>query len=324
MYFSYQAPALTALEKIEAALETKNIEDLMQVVDESKDDNSLDDLKNFLNSQFEFTNKDDFEIILKALFYIAKYDKEEKPETIYQIRKILQDRDILKSFYDEKPEELSKTLLSILRNERYSLNTRMEVAADELYKNVNRRSTDENTVLDENIILLIDDKSSLQKIVFDCFKQKIDAKNAFDETINNLYLKNLKEIKDVTRKIVITEEANELMKNFIVNHPNEYLKKYLLREHPEPPPFLQGGVSRYYHLDPFLLHYFNDWETVLNFLKSEAVVELFQNDDDEKNFYGILLNTVDRSKENNLDKFLITDENTIKLISKFIAVKYFK
>lgn len=323
MYFSYQAPALTALEKIEPALETKNIEDLMQVVDESKDDKSLDDLKNFLNSQFEFTNKDDFEIILKALFYIAKYDKEEKSETIYQIRNILQDRDILKSFYDEKPEGLSKTLLSILQDERYSLNTRMEVAADELYKNVNRRSTDENTVLDENIILLIDDKSSLQKIVFDCFKQKIDAKNAFDETINNLYLKNLKEIKDVTRKIVITEEANELMRNFIVSHPNEYLKKYLLREHPEPPPFLQEGVGRYYHLDPFLLHYFNDWETVLDFFKSEAVIELFQNDD-EKMFYGILLDAVDRSKENNLDKFLIRDKNTINLISKFIAVKYFK
>jgi len=114
------------------------------------------------------------------------------------------------------------------------------------------------------------------------------------------------------------------MKNFIVDHPNEYLKKFFLREHPEPPPFLQEGAGRYYHLDSFLLHYFNDWETVLNFLKSEAVIKLFQNDDDERKFYGILLDTVDRSKETNLEKFLITDRNTIILISKFIAVKYFK
>ena len=323
IYFSYQAPPLTALEKIEAVLKTKNIEDLMEVIDESKDNESLDDLKNFLNSQLEFTNKDDFEIILKALFYIAKYDQEEKAETIYQIRKIVQDGDIVKDFYDEKREELSKTLLSILQDERYSLTTRMEVAADELYKIVNRKSTDENTILDENIILLITDKSSLQKIIYDCFKQKINTKNAFDETINNLYLKNLEEIKEVTRKIVITEKANELMKNFIVNHPNEYLKKYLLREHPEPPPFPREGVSRYYHLDPFLLHYFNDWDTVLNFLKSEAVIKLFQSDD-EKKFYETLFYAIKISKENNLDKFSITDRKTIVLISKFIAVKYFK
>jgi hypothetical protein len=90
----------------------------------------------------------------------------------------------------------------------------------------------------------------------------MDAKNTFDETINCLFFKNLKEIKEGTKEIIITKEANELMKNFIVNHPNEYLKKYLLREHPEPSPFLQERVSRYYHLDPFLLHYFNDWDTV--------------------------------------------------------------
>lgn len=73
IYFTYQAPNLTALQKIEDALKI-GIDRVISVIDESVKDGSFEDLRNFLDSQTEFSSKNDFEIILKTLFYIAKYD----------------------------------------------------------------------------------------------------------------------------------------------------------------------------------------------------------------------------------------------------------
>lgn len=73
IYFTYQTPNLTSLEKIEKALKL-GIDDVIKVIDESVQNQTFDDLRSFLDSQTEFTSKAEFEIIFKTLFYIAKYD----------------------------------------------------------------------------------------------------------------------------------------------------------------------------------------------------------------------------------------------------------
>jgi hypothetical protein len=74
IYFTYQAPNLIKLEEIEKVLKEKSIIQVAKVIDQSVKDGSYDDLRNFLDSQTEFTKKEDFEIILQSLFYAAKYD----------------------------------------------------------------------------------------------------------------------------------------------------------------------------------------------------------------------------------------------------------
>ncbi len=73
IYFTFQAPKIISLEKIEAALKF-GIDEVIKIVDEANANDTLDDFRSFLESQTNFSSKDDFEIILKTLFYIAKYD----------------------------------------------------------------------------------------------------------------------------------------------------------------------------------------------------------------------------------------------------------
>ncbi len=74
IYFNHPVLSIISLETIENALQTYDIDIVSKVIDKSKTENTLDDLRNFLESQTDFSNKDDFEIILKALFYLANYD----------------------------------------------------------------------------------------------------------------------------------------------------------------------------------------------------------------------------------------------------------
>jgi hypothetical protein len=74
IYFSYQTPGIIQLEEIEGAIKSRNDDQIIQIIDKSILDNTFSDLRSFLDSQTEFGNKDDFEMILKILFYAAKYD----------------------------------------------------------------------------------------------------------------------------------------------------------------------------------------------------------------------------------------------------------
>lgn len=73
LYFSFYVTNIVALRRIEDSF-GKGIESVKNMIDESANDGSLDDIRNYLDNQTFFTNKIDFEIVLSSLFYISKYD----------------------------------------------------------------------------------------------------------------------------------------------------------------------------------------------------------------------------------------------------------
>lgn len=138
----------------------------------------------------------------------------------------------------------------------------------------------------------------------------------FDMELFNYYIKNLKEIESGTRQIVITKDANEAMQGFILSHKFEYFKKYLLREHPEP-----SFEGQYFHLDPFLLYYFdNKWDIIKTHLDSPIVKQDFEKEENGKEFHEFLIQIIDNSATKKEEKFLIKDKKKIELAEKFIAV----
>lgn len=234
---------------------------------------------------------------------------EPKYDTIYQIKNILRDKRIIDNFYSDNKNHFSDFLLSILNDKRYDFIARAEVAGDELYKIVNKNSEDQNE------LILINDKLSLQKILLDCLIQKLDGLSDYDDSIYQFYVKNLDEIKPESRTIVITKDANKIMKEFILLHPIRYLRKYFLREHPEP-----SFKGKYFYLDPFLLYYFEDsWDTVKALLNSSEIKQSFQNNEDEVSFYNFLKEAVNIAEQNQNRKFFIDDKNKLDLVERFIG-----
>lgn len=229
-------------------------------------------------------------------------------DTIYQIKNILRDTAILQELYGDQKKEFSDFLLSVLRDDRFHLDARIEVAGDELYKIVNRQIENDNTNL------LIEDKHALQTILLSCLKEKLNQITSYDPSINWVYLKNLDEIKPQTRQIVITKEANLMMKELILSAPYEYFKKYLLREHPEP-----TFEGQFYHLDPFVVYYFEgDWAAIKSVLNSSEVKLKFQKSEEEEKFYNFLHKVINIAQQKENEKFLIEDKKEIELAREFI------
>lgn len=310
IYFTYQAPKLIQLEKIETALKTQNIDQIIEVINESVNQGTFEDLRNFLDSQTEFTSKNEFEIILKTLFYISKYDPENKYNTLFQIKNILRDKSIVEDYYPDNKENFSTFLLSILKDTKYDLKTRSEIAGDELYKIINKERQNDNESIFGNF------KNVLQEILLNCLKEKMEDASEFDTEIFNYYIKNLKEIESGTRKIFLTNQANETMNRFILSHKFEYFKKYLLREHPEP-----SFEGQYFHLDPFLLQYFNnEWDIIKSHLDSPLVKQEFEKEEGGIEFHKFLIEIIDNSKNKKEEMFLVKDKKKIELAEKFIKV----
>lgn len=73
-YFNYQFPGVVSLTSIELAF-SEGIQSVIDLIDKSVLNNTDYDLRSYLESQTDFTNREDFELVLAALFYIAKYDR---------------------------------------------------------------------------------------------------------------------------------------------------------------------------------------------------------------------------------------------------------
>jgi hypothetical protein len=179
-----------------------------------------------------------FQIFLQTLFYISKFDHNINYNTVSQIQNILRDKSILEKHFSSKKDKYSDLLLSILKDRRFDLTARSEIAGEELYKIVNR--SDDN----ETVFIIINDKNSLQKILLDCLEDLIISKGSFDNQVVQMYIRNLEDILPGTRKIIITEGANNLMNKLILDNPYQYIKEYFLRQHPEP-----SFEGSFYHLD---------------------------------------------------------------------------
>lgn len=73
-YFTYQIPNIVSLEKIESAF-AGGSELIEKLIDEAINEGTDYDLRSYLEAQTDFTDKQYFQQILNALFYIAKYDR---------------------------------------------------------------------------------------------------------------------------------------------------------------------------------------------------------------------------------------------------------
>ncbi len=315
MFFSNQAPEVMILQRLEAAMRS-GIDDVTKIIDELDGKKAFEDLKNFFDSQKEFATKSDFEIILQTLFYLAKVDNI-RINIVSQIRNILRDKQTLEKLYSDNKQELSDFLLSILKDKKYDFYAKVEIAGDELYKLVNKTSDEDITNFpDSDTVYIITNKLELQKILADYLDEFLLSLKDYDENIYGIYIKNLEDIESGSRKIRIADRANQLMKNFILNHKYTYFKTYLLREHPEP-----SFDGQYFHLDPFLTFYFqNDWNEIIKILNSPELKKQFENNEDEKKFYDFLSKAVMRAREVDNEKFLIKDVEEIETAEKFIHV----
>lgn len=232
-------------------------------------------------------------------------------DTISQIKSMLRDTETIRRLFSDK-NQLADLLLKILEDTKYDLDARAEIAWMELYKIVNSES--------EKSEILIEDKGRLQNILLKCLSDKMDELKRFDGSINGLYLKNLEDILPGSRKIIITDEANLLMKKFILKYPVEYLKKFFLREYPD---YSRNG--RFYHLDPFLLYYFkNRWSEIEEFILSKEVRDLFVESNLEVQFYTYLTEAITKAQQSDRDNgvFLVVDKQFIETVSQFIIVKH--
>ncbi|MBK9318881.1 MAG: hypothetical protein IPM91_08735 [Bacteroidetes bacterium] len=183
IYFTYLAPKLVQLEKVESALKAHDIDLMIEVIDESVKAETLEDLRNFMDSQSEFTSKNEFEIVLKSLFYISKYDLENKYNTLFQIKNLLRNKSIPEELYSDNRNEYSTFLLTILQDSKYELKTRSEIAGDELYQIINKEGKGYDvSILDKH-------KGDLQNILLNCLKEKMEEVSEFDLELFNYYIK---------------------------------------------------------------------------------------------------------------------------------------
>jgi hypothetical protein len=233
-----------------------------------------------------------------------------KYDTIFQIKNMLRNKSMIDGFYQNNENGFSKFLLSILNDSTYDLNARAEIAWNELYKIVNKADDSGDSSI------LIDNKMELQRVLLNCFETKLRDAHEFDMNLFGFYSKNLESIAPGTRKIEITEDANKLMRKFILNHSYNYLKKFFLREHPEP-----SFDGRHFQLDPFLPYYFdNDWDEIENILKSEEIKSQFRKEVDGLLFHEFLLEAFKIARNTSRDFFEIKDRTKIDLAEKFISI----
>ncbi len=207
--------------------------------------------------------------------------------------------------YNGEIDNFAKVLLKILNDKKYALKTRSEIAGDELYKIVNR--SDDRS----DVFIIIHDKAALQEVLLHCLQEIIDNEGEYNWKIQEMYLKNLKMITSNNRVIVLTDEANKVMKNLVYADWHNYLKNYFVRKHPEP-----SFDGQYYFFDPFIAYYFNDDSAEIDrFLKSFTTQ--FESEEGWR-FHEFIDEYFVIPKKGVDNKFLIKDENTLQLLDNFV------
>lgn len=308
IYFTYQTPGLMQLEQIETALKNNDIVEIETII-KNEPVESLNDLTNFFISQKVFSSTTEFEVFFKSILVLSKYNKPDYERLEFKAQETLRDETIPITVYNNETSLYKKFLLSIFKDGFYNLSIRGKLAGDELYKVVNGNKT-----------IFGNHKSELQEILLAILKNKINEISEFNLELFDYYLKNLDEIQEGTRKIIITEQANKAMKELILKNKFSYFKNYFLREYP-----LYSFRERNFQFDPFATAYFNnDWQEIKDALGSPEVVKGFQNEADGIKFHTLLKKIVNNPDYITANFFLLKDEEEIKLTEKFILLTNIK
>lgn len=298
-YFKYDSFRLTVLEKFEEAYKN-GLDAVIDFIKRTDDEGDIDDLKTILLSRVDFKNAKDFELSLQILFYLANYDQYTVQN---KIKDLLSMQDLFKDFYPNK-KTLESFILKTLKNRRFDIKTRVEIAHDNLYAIIN------NSV--DNKRLLVARKIPLQNVLFQHLQEWLEGKTDVDEYMFHILIRNLQSIEEGTRKINLTKKAASEFGKFVLSHRNVYLRKYFIRHYS-----IEGRGG--FVFDPFLKDCIGGWSKVKSFIFSSKSKQLLESTDDERKFYEILKKGYKIFELNRYKYFTLTSEEEIKIVEDMLA-----
>lgn len=231
--------------------------------------------------------------------------------TDLQIKDLIRNKSLIKKLYNGNENEFAKFLKKILSDEKYDPFSQAEIAGDELRRWVDREADTLSTILEE---VIIKDKEFLLKVLSNCLKRAIVIKQGFDWHINGIYMKNIEEISSGTRRVKITRMASIVMRDSIWEYPKSYFSRLFIRYAYMPP-------GDEFVFDPFILDYFSDIESLNAFLTSTKLVESFNDNQEDRYFYNIVIGHFKNYIKNNKKAIKIQDKQELTLITKYIDFK---
>jgi hypothetical protein len=107
------------------------------------------------------------------------------------------------------------------------------------------------------------DKLEVQKISLERLKQFLGSRSEFDTRVFIFFYYNCWSSKTTESKVVILEDANKLVYEYINKYPLDYLR-WAIRPRSTP------HMDNEYVFEPFTYQYFDDWDNFEKFLNSHA------------------------------------------------------
>jgi hypothetical protein len=222
-----------------------------------------------------------------------------------QIKSLIGNKDLIKRLYSNH-EDFIDFLRSALVNIKYDLFSQSEIAGDDLYQIIYVSNSHSN----EDVS--INDKFFLQDVLSNCLERVIEITQGFDWAVNYVYLKNRKDVANITTRITLTDKANSVMRKGILKYPESYLSKIFIRYAYMPP----GDV---FVFDPFIIDYFEYIEYVKSLLSDREVAAIFNLSEDGRQFFEIITKYFLNYIGNEYKEFKIIDTKELNIVKKRIA-----
>lgn len=231
-------------------------------------------------------------------------------DTELQIKALLKDKKQIDKLYPNRIEFV-EFLKSVLSEEKYDLFSQAEIAGEELRRLVDNEFKSFDDLLKE---VIIDDMQFLQTVLSNCLKRAIEHKKGFDWFVNSIYLKNIEYIEAGRKRVKMTASANKVMFDGIWKYPKSYFSRLFIRYAYTPP-------SNEFVFDPFIFDYFGDIENLNEFLMSSELVQLFNDNQEDRYFYDKVLEHFYEYLREGKRVLKISDSKELLSIKKYIDFK---
>ncbi|MVM33286.1 AAA family ATPase [Spirosoma sp. HMF4905] len=245
LYFYYQLFDSISIHKFEEA-RTKGIASLEAYFHQTAEQKRLDELLTYLERISTFRNKEDFEAITSCLFMVA---------SAYQVNLnylnalLLKTEFNVKAYYQEKVILYEEFIMSLLTDKRYSPSIRAEEANFFLRNHIRK----EMSPLLEEV--------ELKNLLLEILNYAILTEPEKGDEIFFIYRQNWGLIEDETRIIKITPQANDSMRNYVIQYPDKFMK-WLFQ------PQTNFDEERWVEINPYVVQIFEDYQNFYDFLKN--------------------------------------------------------
>ncbi|MGZ5501317.1 MAG: P-loop NTPase fold protein, partial [Nitrososphaeraceae archaeon] len=244
IYFSYQNFDHVPLVQFNK-FRNGNLEDFLKQLDVWYKEGKKD-LQNLFIETNEYNGKSDFEIMIKAMLYLSKYDIPNWDINLF--KKVSSIDDIVIKYYKNDFDEYRNFLNLLFENAIYPYYGEVKLLYNFLYR-----------IIKKDLFTNLFSKDDLQTKLLFYFRQVLTKKNKVDNEVFELYYSNLEDI--VNSRIILNEHANELFREFIKQNWKSYLQLLPRRKY-------IGGNESVYVLEPFLKQTFGTYPNFKSFLYS--------------------------------------------------------